>query len=409
MPPMHWLEQPVVSAALTSDQIRETVWSGVRALPLADVSTVAVAVGSRGIDNIVLIVRSLVEALQAQGLTCFAFPAMGSHGGGTAEGQTDVLAALGVTEASIGCEIRSSMATVEVARSSAGMPVVLDELAAQADGIIVVNRIKPHTHFRGPTESGLVKMLVIGAGKHEQAVLVHSHGVKGLRELIPDFAANLIATGRVLGGVAICEDGHHRVSTVTVLRGTDILTVEPDLLVRARAMMPTLPVDDLDLLIVDRIGKDISGTGMDTNIVGRVRALDFAGFGVPRIRVIYARSLTEATHGNAIGMGLADLVHRRLAAAVDPISTGINSMTGGSPAIGALPIIAGSDLEAMTLFNRYLRGAQPAAETRMIRIRDTLSLNRILVSPAVLRQLGHDIDPSAHSEAFDEAGDFAHR
>ncbi|WP_141003215.1 DUF362 domain-containing protein [Nocardioides humi] len=311
---------------------------------------------------------------------------MGSHGGATGPGQLKVLASLGITDETLGCEIRSSMETRIVARIAVDhtdLPIHLDAHAAAADGVIVVNRIKPHTHFRGPTESGLTKMLVIGAGKHEQALAMHAHGVTGLRDLVPVSAQALVDTGRVLAGVALIEDGEHRLSHVEVIPAGQIRTREPDLLRQARSLMPRLPVDDIDLLVVDRIGKDISGTGMDTNVVGRVRALDFAGFERPRIRVVYARGLTHATAGNAIGVGLADLVHQRLVEAIDPVSTAVNAMTGGSPQTAAVPITATSDAEALSHFDRYLRGARPTSEVRLIRCRDTLSLQRLLVSRAV--------------------------
>lgn len=403
------VHQPVRRSRLTDDELTARLHKQLRILPIRTGSRVALGVGSRGIDRLPLVVSTTVAALRARGAEVFIFPAMGSHGGGTGTGQAAVLAALGVDERSAGCPIRSDMTTVQLGETSAGIPVHLDAHAATADHIMVINRIKPHTHFRGAVESGLSKMLVIGAGKHEQALLLHAHGVRGLRDHIPEVAKALVATGRVLAGIALVEDGAHQLSAVEVVAGSEIPTREPKILDAARAFCPRLPTDDIDLLIVDRIGKDISGTGMDTNVIGRVRALDFAAFDRPTIRVIYARSLTEATHGNAIGMGLADLVHRRLADAVDPVATRINAMTGGSPEQGAMPIIAPSDRNALSFYDIFLRGPKTMAQSRIVWIQDTLHLEDMFVSAPLIPEIeslsGTEVT-GLGSLQFDERGDF---
>lgn len=405
LPDFHLLEQPITRSALPSERITEAIISGVARLDIPPGRQVAIALGSRGIDQIALVARTLVSALRQRGASVFAFPAMGSHGGATSEGQLSVLAALGLTPATVGCEFRSSMDTVQVATTATGLPVFLDAFAAQADRVVVVNRVKAHTHFRGVTESGLTKMLVIGAGKHDQAILMHAHGVAGLRDLMPVAADALIATGRIAGGVGLCEDGEHRLAKVDVIPADRIATEEAALLSEAKAMMSRLPTDEVDLLIVDELGKDISGTGMDTNVIGRVRALDFNSFDSPTVRVVYARSLTPTTQGNAIGVGLADLVHRRLVGQIDPVSTAINAMTGASPQTAAIPITVAADLEAIELFDRYLKGTRTISNMRVVRIRNTLSLDRILVSSAVIAELS-DARAVPTTLGFDQNGDF---
>lgn len=406
LPEFHLLEQPVARSALVRADIARAISTGISNLDIAPGSRIALALGSRGIDQVVLVAETIVATLHALGAEVFVFPAMGSHGGATGPGQAKVLASLGLTPQALGCEVLSSMDTVQVAEFAGGLPVHLDAHAASADGVIVVNRIKPHTHFRGPTESGITKMLAIGAGKHEQALLMHAHGVAGLRDLVPVSAQALIETGRVIAGVGLIEDGEHRLSRVEVIPAREISRQEPLLLEEARSSMPRLPVADVDLLIVDRMGKDISGTGMDTNLLGRVRALDFVGFETPRVRVVYARSLTEATSGNAIGVGLADLVHRRLVEKIDPQITAINAMTGGSPQTAAVPITAPSDRSALEMFTRFLQGASPTNELHCVRIRDTLSLNRVLVSSAIAAMPAHRGRVTPVEGGFDAHGDF---
>lgn len=244
---------------------------------------VAILVGSRGIAALVTVVTETVKAVKLAGGTPFVVPSMGSHGGATAEGQIEVLEALGVTEERIGCPIRSTMDTVEIGSTPSGLPVRLDRYAASADGIIVINRVKPHTHFRGFVESGLCKMLALGAGNHVQAKAIHSHGSTGLARLIPEFAETAIEHAPIIAGLALIEDGGHQLSHLEAIKASEILEREPALLEAARNYLARLPLEDIDILIIDRIGKDLSGMGMDTNVTGRIGALDLAGFDRPRI------------------------------------------------------------------------------------------------------------------------------
>lgn len=369
--------------------------------------TVALGAGSRGVASIHLIIKTLVGQVQALGAEAFVFPAMGSHGGATDEGQKEVLATLGITEEYIGCPIKSSLTVVELGQSASGIPVYLDKNASQADAIIITNRIKAHTNFRGHVESGLFKMLAIGTGKHTQAMAIHKHGTKGLRDYMPEVARSIIQRAPVVAGFAVLEDGYHQASKIVGIPAAEIEQVEERLLEESKRVMPKLPVKTLDLLIIEKIGKNISGSGMDTNIVGRVRLTDYDKFPEPEIKVVIALDLNEETHGNATGMGLADLITRRLADKIDFRSTYINCITGQGPLQGAMPIPLDSDREAIRVALDYLVGAIAPEEARVIRIKDTLSMAEIEVSEALQRELqGRDGFSFAELKdmQFDSAG-----
>ncbi len=273
-PQMIPIRQALYAAGWTETQIVATVQDELAKIGLANRvrrgQTIAIGVGSRGIAHIAQIIKTVVQQIRAEGATPFVFPAMGSHGGGTAQGQCDVLAALGITSAYLGCDIRSSMEVVELGQIGDGLPVYLDQHAFHADGIIIVNRIKPHTDFRGKVESGLMKMLTIGAGKDTQAKLLHAYGVRGLRELMPEAGRLILSKANIIAGLGILEDGYHQVAKIVGVAANELEQTEVRLLQEARQMMPSLPIRDLDILIVDQIGKNISGTGMDTNIIGRI-------------------------------------------------------------------------------------------------------------------------------------------
>jgi hypothetical protein len=349
--------------------------------------TVALGAGSRGIASINLIVKTLVEEVKKLGGEPFVFPAMGSHGGGTAEGQREVLEALGITEEYVGCPIKSSMETIDLGKSPSGLPVYFDKNASQADAVIITNRVKAHTNFRGEVESGLMKMLSIGTGKHNQAIAIHSYGVKGLQEFIPEIGRAILERAPVVAGFAILEDAYHSVSKIVGVAPQDFYRVEAELLVEAKRTSPALPAKDIDILIVDQMGKNISGAGMDTNVIGRVGLPDNFAWDEPRIRAIIALDLTEESHGNAVGIGLADLVVKRLADKVDFTKTIINAVTGGGPLHAALPPTFNSDREALRVALDYLLGPTRPEDARVIRIKDTLSLNKMQVSEALVREL----------------------
>jgi hypothetical protein len=366
----------------------ELAASGVAVPPGA---RIAIAVGSRGIANLARLVKTVVSWVKAQGGEPFLVPAMGSHGGATAEGQREVLEGYGVTEAAMGAPIRSSMEVVELPAGELPTPLFHDRHAFEADGTIIINRIKPHTDYHGRYESGLMKMLVIGLGKHRQALAMHSLGVYGLREVIPQAARQVLRHGNVLLGVGLVENAYDETQLVRALPAQDIPDCEPELLELARAAMPRLPVEALDVLVIDRFGKDISGVGLDTSIIGRLMIDGEPEPVGPRLKLIVVCDLTDASHGNACGLGLADLMVRRAYDKIDFAATYGNIFTSGFLLRGKTPIVVDTDRDALTY---ALRGAgvTDPARARVARIVDTLQLGELLVSPAVLEETAHRED-----------------
>jgi hypothetical protein len=348
--------------------------------------SIAIGVGSRGIANIDRIARTAAAVLASWDLRPFIVPAMGSHGGATAEGQRQLLQDYGITEAACGCPIRSDMAVVEL--DGGGLPyrVFMDRNAASSDGVLLINRIKPHTDFHGAHESGLAKMAVIGLGKEAQAAELHRAGVAGLRDGMPRVAEHVLATGRILAGLGIVENAYDDTMALELLPAADIMAREPQLLTMARRHMPALPADPLDVLIVDRLGKDISGTGLDTNVIGRMRIPGEPEPASPRIRSIVVTDLTDGSHGNATGTGLADVVTKRLFDKIDVQVTYTNVYTSGFVERGKIPVVAPTDAAA---YQCALRACGPLADgtERVARIRDTLHPGDLYVSAAVYAEL----------------------
>jgi len=355
--------------------------------PLPEGATVAVTAGSRGIHDMPAVLSGAVAELRSRGYDPFVLPAMGSHGGATAEGQRETLEALGITEESLGCAIRSSMAVTEVGRDALDRPVYASEDALAADAVLLANRVKPHTDFRGSVESGLAKMAVVGLGKHRGAASLHDAAIAtDFAEVIRDRFEVLCAETPIVGGIALVENAADRAAHVEGVDADAVLDREPELLESAREGFAELPVDDLDLLVVDELGKDKSGTGMDTNVLGRY---DFHGEtepDSPQITRIYARSLTAPSHGNAIGMGLADFVHRDLAAAVDFGDTYVNVVTSGEPRRAKLPLVVPDDATALALACATT-GVADAGELRVARIRSTMDPDALVVSEPVAAEL----------------------
>ncbi len=296
-----------------------------------DGDSVALTGGSRGLTDGLVALRVVVDHVRALGAEPFLVPAMGSHGGGTAEGQEAVLAGYGMTEATLGCPVQASMDVVEVGRSALGYPLWQDRLAAEADHVVVVNRVKPHTMFAGPHESGLVKMLLLGLGKWDGATTFHRAVIDhGWEAVAADAAPRVLAASSVLCGVALVERSDERTARVAVLAPEQWMAEEPDLLDDARRWMARLPFDDVDLLLLDRIGKDISGTGLDVNVVGRKAvAHPLASDGPGGVRAIAVRGLTAGTRGNAVGIGLAELTRSRVLREMDVGATRLNALTAG--------------------------------------------------------------------------------
>jgi hypothetical protein len=347
-----------------------------------------------------------VATLRGWGLDPFIVPAMGSHGGATADGQRQLLADYGVTPEAMGCDVRSSMDVDALDHGSLPHPLFMDRHARAADGVLLVNRIKPHTDFHGAVESGLAKMAVIGLGKERQAIEMHHFGVPGLRDGIPRAAARLLALGHVRAGLAIVENAYDETMIVEAVAAADLPAREPQLLDLARAHMPVLPVDALDVLIVDQLGKNISGTGLDTNVIGRMRIAGEAEPASPQIRAIVVTDLTDASHGNATGTGLADVISRRLFDKIDVGITYTNVFTSGFPERGKIPIVAPTDADAVACARRACGPIAPGAE-RIARIRDTLHPGDAYVSDAVRQALRGRADVAiedAAEEMFDAAG-----
>jgi hypothetical protein len=351
---------------------------------ISDGSRVAITAGSRGIADLVPILRAVVEAVHSAGGQPFVVPCMCSHGGGTAAGQMEVLEALGVTESSVGATIVSSMDVVDLGRSSLGAPVWMSRDLAAADAIIAINRVKPHTDFTGPIESGIAKMLVIGMGKHRGASEAHRLTIRhGYPAVISECAGLVLSRLPVLCAVAVIENQYEHTAELHLLKPGEILQREPELLARARRLFPLLPFDRLDCLIVDEIGKEISGAGMDSNVTGRLNICGSANPERPRITRIFVRDLTPASHGNATGIGMADFTTKRLLAAMDWEVTAVNATTSMTPEDARLPIAFAHDAAAVEA--AYMTsGAASIAEFELAWIRNTLALDQLLVSEALL-------------------------
>jgi hypothetical protein len=353
-------------------------------------TTVAVGAGSRGLTGRVEMLAGAIRGLRAVGAVPFVVPAMGSHGGAVAEGQLEVLRDYGITEATIGAEIRATMDTVEVARTASGMRLFLDTNAAGADAIFPVNRIKPHTCFQGPIESGLTKMAVVGFGKQPGAAQIHSCGPVAMRDRLLDGIDALRATGRLLGGLGTIEDMSGAVVKVAALPGDDIgAAAELELSDLAKSLVPRLPFAEIDVLIVEQMGKDISGVGFDPNVTGRywVHGLE----GDARIATIVVLGLTEASHGNALGIGLADFTTVAVARQVDWQKTYVNCFTAGPAGVrrSRMPMVLPTDDDAIRAA-LSMCGRAVDEPKRVVRIRSTLHLTELWVSDALLDEIPRD-------------------
>ncbi|MFV0444756.1 MAG: lactate racemase domain-containing protein [Planctomycetaceae bacterium] len=358
--------------------------------------SVAITVGSRGIAGIDVITRAIVQHFQSLEAKPFLVPAMGSHGGATADGQREVLTGYGVTEEFVGCPIRSSMETVVVTETRGGVPVHFDKLASEADHVVVAGRIKPHTRFVGDIESGLHKMMLIGLGKHAGATVYHQaiHDFT-FAEIIHDVADVVLNRCKVICGVAIVENALDQTAIIEAVRPADFAVREAALLRKAREYLPRLPFRSCDLLIVDRIGKDISGTGMDTNVIGRkFNDHEATDQDDADCRRIFVRGLTEKTHGNATGIGIAEFTNKRTIDALDYRITRVNCVTAGHPTGAMLPIWYDTDHEAIAAA-LSTAGRAPPEQARVLHISDTLHLSECLVSEAYAPEFSSRADLQA--------------
>lgn len=355
--------------------------------------SVAITAGSRGIDDKPAIVRAAGEWLRAAGAEPFVVPAMGSHGGATAEGQVELLAELGMTEASLGMAIHATMETIELGKvpdgAGGGITVHLDANAAKADAILAVNRVKAHTDFSDEVESGLAKIIAIGLGKQRGAEGIHRYGPANLGVWIPQVTRRIVESGKILGGLAIIENAYDRAARIELVDGPDIGgPAEGALLLDAKARMAGLPFDDIDVAVIDQMGKNYSGAGIDTNVIGRLMIRGSAEFPRPRITNIAVLDVSDASHGNAVGLGLADFVPFRLLEKLDLRSVYINAMTSGlgGPQRAQIPIALPTDRSTIAAAILACGRADLDAIT-FVRMRNTLDLEHLLVSESLREQV----------------------
>jgi hypothetical protein len=380
---------------------------GDAALRIKRGDTVAVGAGSRGIANIGVIVGATVAWLRNLGARPFVFPAMGSHGGGTSEGQLSVLEHYGITETTMGCPVRATMDVVQVGEAL-GLPVWLDRLAAEADWIGLVNRVKPHTDFKGSIESGLFKMMTIGLGKHKGAIQYHRANIHhGYETVITSVGREMLKKARIGFGVAIVENGYDETGQIEAFNAENLEAGERRLLKDAREWMARLPFSPIDVLIVEEVGKNISGAGMDTNVIGRPSNPHEPFPADPKILWIVALDLTEESYGNATGIGNADFTTRRLVDKIDMKPTLINCITACAPNGAKIPATYDTDRDAIETALSCI-GLTPPEKARVIRIKNTLMLGEIEVSEAFAADLAKrpDLTPVSDPVAlpFDAAG-----
>ncbi|MFO0892388.1 MAG: lactate racemase domain-containing protein [Isosphaeraceae bacterium] len=352
---------------------------------------VAITVGSRGIAGLPRIVRAVVDVVKSLGFRPFVVAAMGSHGGGTAEGQRALLAELGVDEASAGCPILSDMGTVVLGTNSFGLPIHFDQNAFDADGIILLNRIKPHTSFTGRYESGLLKMLAIGLGKREGAAQIHKLGLPGLKTMLPEVGSFLLKRTPVALGLGILENAEEHPARIVAVEPEELLEVEPVLLDEARTLMGRLPFDQIDVLVVGELGKNYSGTGLDPNVIGRQRVETMPDLSRPMITRLAVLDLSPETRGNALGIGLADLTTDRLVKAIDPVPMRVNSFTSNFLTRARVPLSLPTDRDVITASIDTCWRIDPA-EARLVIVPNTLELTTLWVT----RPLAAEVE--AHPE-----------
>jgi len=364
---------------------------------------IAITAGSRGIAHYPEILATVVDEVKRCGGEPFLIPAMGSHGGATPEGQIGVLRSLGVTSETVGAPIHASMEVQEIARLENGEPVYADRIALRSDGIIVVNRVKPHTEFKDVIESGLMKMMTIGLGKQKGAETIHRYQSEGYHKLIREAARLIIKNAPVIMGLAIVENAYHEIAIVKALKPEEIEKEEKNLLEKSKDLMARLPFKEIDLLIVEEMGKHISGLGMDTNVTGRFWMVmpDEIDPRAPKIRRIVVLDLAEESHGNAVGIGLADITTKRAVSKIDYDVTFVNSLTGTWPEVGRIPPFLPNDRDAISIGIRTCGPIEPQ-KAKVVRIKNTLELDRMWISESLYETTKTDNGLSKKVEAIGE-------
>jgi hypothetical protein len=347
---------------------------------------IAVTAGSRGIANIPLILKTVVGELKALGAEPFIIPAMGSHGGATPEGQIEVLHSLGINEESVGAPIEGSMEVEVIGALPDGVVIYLSRIALEVDGIFVVGRIKPHTDFKGEIESGLLKMLAIGLGNQKGAEMIHWHKYDGYHRILPEAGKFIAEKTNVVMGLALLENSHHDTAEIHALHPKEFYEQEKKLLETAKDLLPRLPFKDFDVLVVEEIGKNISGVGMDTNVTGKFWMPGEHEPRAPEIKTIAVLDLSEETNGNAIGIGLGDVTTKRAFEKIDHHQTYVNCLTQGSGETGKIPPYLANDHDAIATAIRISGPIQPE-ESRVIRIKNTQELETLYISEALVEEL----------------------
>jgi hypothetical protein len=367
---------------------------------------IAIGVGSRGIANIAVIVQSVVQYWRAHGMAPFIFPAMGSHGAATPEGQADVLARFGITEQATGCPIISRADVVSLGRTDDGIEVFMDAAAHGADAVMIVARVKWHTNFNGRVESGLMKMMAIGLGKFAGAQKYHTHAQRlGLEHVIRTVGRRVLESGRMLGGLAIVEDAHHHTAKLDAVPAECMEQRDEENLALAKSWMPRLPCD-LDILIVDVMGKNISGTGMDAKVVNRGPGSEYNPWGgLPSIRRIFVRDLDPRSHGNAAGIGMADVTTDRLVQRIDWEPTRVNALSSGMPSRIRVPVHFATDRDCLRWVTATAGRIDPADLTCGW-IRNTLELERLAITHNLRDRIGPQVEVDRDIQVtWDEQGD----
>jgi len=373
---------------------------------------IAITVGSRGIDNLQLIIKSIISEVKKRKGIPFIVTAMGAHGGATAEGQRKVLEHYGITEESMGVPIQATMDTIELDHLENGLPVHFDRIAYYADGVIAVNRVKVHTAYKGKIESGLHKMLSVGLGNHRGAVLVHSLGIVGLRDYIVEFAKVILKKAPILAGFAILENAYDETYKIVGAKIEEFYQVEKELLKECKQILPKLPVKNIDILIIQEMGKNISGTGMDTNVIGGIKDFKAGEYEPPIIKKILVLDLTPETHGNALGIGMADMITRRLYEKIDLKATNINTITTTFLDRARIPMVFDTDKEAIEVGLKTIWNL-PGTKPRIIIIKNTLKLDQMYVTEPIWEEIKNrkniTISGSWEELNFDNSGNLLTR
>lgn len=374
-------------------------------------SRVGVGVGSRGITNLPVIVRAVIDYWKSAGMQPFIFPAMGSHGAATAQGQSDVLAHYGVTAEAMGCPVISELDVVDLGATEEGLHAFMDKNAFASDGVMLIGRVKWHTDFAGKIESGLFKMMAIGLGKFAGAQNYHTHAVNlGLEPVIRTVGRQVLKSGKILGGLAILEDANHNTGQLTAVRVDEMEAREEELLALVKSWMGHVPCS-LDILVLDEIGKNISGAGMDTKVANRSVQGEYNPWpNTPHFKRIFVRDLSDNTYGNAVGLGMADVLHARMLPQIDWKPTRINSLTASTPAAIRLPISFATDRECIEVMAKTVGKLDMSAVT-IGRIRNTLELSLVELTENLLPEIRKNPNLEVISEpapiAFNEGGDYS--